>query len=164
MARARSAIQTPSMAEWAGATVNQNTGVVTPKKRRAKSKTVGAFVFDRTLRDTKAMIDSQDWEGCKAQHLVGLYVLMHRKVYRVDPSISSKEKYVALMRAASFVKQEFGGSFERAIDYLRWAWTEEMKTERWRRENGREGGHLGIWRLFSGDHVTRYRVAAARLR
>lgn len=136
------------------------------ERRKAKPKTIAAAVFGRTTAEVEEMIRSGDWSGVGAKHLVALYELMHKKCYGIAPAeLGPAERYNAMMMAASLTKREFGESYERAMEYMRWAWTKELKTEKWRRENGRtDGRRIGVRLMFSGALVTDFRLHLARTR
>jgi hypothetical protein len=94
--------------EWAGAKVDEETGKVTAKEKRAKPKTMAAAVFNRARVETQAMMDSCDWEGCTARHILALYDLMHVKTYGIEASMSATERHQLVLRAGGFVRREFG--------------------------------------------------------
>ncbi len=137
-------------------------GSLIPRKK--KSRTVAASTFDRTRVETQEMIDTRDWGACAARHLVALYDLMHLKIYGIDVTMSGSERYTATLMAGGFVKRAFGGDFEKSVDYFRWAWTREKEREKWRRENGRDGGTIGLGFMFSNKLLDQYRIALVRQR
>ena len=134
------------------------------ERRKAKPKTIAGAVFDRTVSELEAMIATQNWEGVTAKHLVALYEKMHTKCYGVAPAeLGPQARYNAMMMAATLTKREFGGDYQRTMEFMRWAWTREIKTEKWRRQNGREDGRrIGVRLMFGGGLVTDYRLALAR--
>lgn len=133
-------------------------------RRKTKSKTICASVFDRTKHEVEAMMASKDWSACGARHLVALYDLMHAKCYGIEPAeLGPSERYNATMFAAGFVRREFGGEYTLAVEYMRWAWTKEIRTEKWRRENKVEHARrIGVRLMFGGALLTDYRVWLAR--
>lgn len=134
-------------------------------RRAKKSKTIGASVFNRARHDVQQMIESGDWSQCGARHLVALYDLMHQKCYGIEPlELGSTERYNAAMMAANLVKRMFDGDYVDAVNYMRHVWTKEISTEKWRRENGREGRRIGTRLMFGGALVTDYRLSLARKR
>lgn len=134
-------------------------------RRKSKSKTIAASAFNRARVDVQEMIDSGDWTQCGARHLVALYDLMHLKCYGVEAlELGAAERYNAAMMAANLVKRQFDGDYVEAVEFMRFVWTKEISTEKWRRENGREGRRIGIRLMFGGSLVTDYRVALARKR
>jgi hypothetical protein len=134
-------------------------------RRSKRSKTIGASVFNRARLEVQEMIESGDWAQCGARHLVALYDLMHLKCYGVEAvELGSTERYNAAMMAANLVKRMFGGDYVSAVEYMRFVWTKEISTEKWRRENGREGRRIGTRLMFGGTLVTDYRLSLARKR
>jgi hypothetical protein len=134
------------------------------KPKTAKPKTIAAAVFNRARAETSAMMETGDWSSCTARHLVALYDLMHVKCYGVEASMSSSERHTLVLRAGGFVKREFSGDYDRAIDYFRWLWTREMGREKWRRENHREGMRVTLGMCLSGMVITDYRLHLTRTR
>lgn len=133
-----------------------------PRSERPKKTTMAAAVFDRARAEMQAMIDSQNFAGCSARHIVALYDLMHVKVYGVEVSMSGSERHTYTLRAGGFIKREFSGDYTKAIAFFRWLWAREMGREKWRRETGNEGGRLDIGQSISGKSITDYRLALAR--
>jgi hypothetical protein len=114
--------------------------------------------------EMRAMGERGDWSGATGAHLVALYEWLHEEVYGAPTSELSVRRLrgIAVSVAGAFVKREFGGDPERAVEFLRWAWTREQEREAWRRANDRSGKKIG-WRLaFSGELATEYRVDVAR--
>lgn len=134
------------------------------RERRKSKKTIAASQFGRARVEVEAMIESGKWTGVSARHLVALYDLMHERVYGVAcAELGPEARYNATMMAASLTKREFGGDYEKTLEFMRWAWTRESRTEKWRRENGRhEARRIGARLMFSGSLVTDYRVFLAR--
>lgn len=133
-------------------------------RRKSRSKSIGASQFGRARVEVETMIETGNWAGVTARHLVALYDLMHEQVYDVAPAdLGPAERYNAVMMAANLTKREFSGDYEKAMEFMRWAWTREMKNEKWRRENGRtDARRIGARLMFSGSLVTDYRVFLAR--
>lgn len=127
-------------------------------KRREASK--GA---DDVRVEVKVMIESGDWTGASPRHLVALYELMHALVYEVVPTMTNRERSIAVAQAGGQVRYQFDGDIAQAIEFVRWAWQREAEREEWRRRSGRQGGRLDWRRLFSSSGVlTDYRVELAR--
>lgn len=159
-AKRRQDAQETTLDDWASTTI-------TGKKRseKPKTKTIATAQFDRARHDVEAMIKSGEWEGVAARHLVALYALMHERVYGVAASeLGPQERYTTCLRAGALVKREFGGDFIEAVEFMRWAWTREKKTEAWRRENNRPGRRIGPHLMFGGALLTDYRLDMARRR
>ncbi len=133
------------------------------ERRRKRPKTIAASSFERARQDVVEMIESSDWSECGARHLVALYDLMHTKCYGVEPSMGSGDRYNATMMAANLVKREFDGDYVKAVQFMRWKWTGEIRQEKWRRENNKlHARRVGVRLMFSPDLVSDYRVFLAR--
>jgi len=134
------------------------------ERRKGKPRTIAAAQFDRARVEVQEMMDSGNWSGCGARHLVAIYDMMHLKCYGVSPvELGPSERFNAAMMAANLVKREFSGDYNRAVQYMRWAWTREMRTEKWRREQGRdEARRIGTRLMFAGALLTDYRLYLAR--
>ncbi len=129
-----------------------------PKKkgpRRGKSQ------VDRAADEAKVMQTSNDWGAAHARHLVGLYVLCHRHVYRVEPEELAKDWPGACSAARRLVEQEFGGELCRAVAFLRWTWAKEIAAEK--RRDASSSFRIG-WRLqfMAKNLLTDYRLHLAR--
>ncbi len=134
------------------------------EKRKTKSKTVAAAVFNRALAEVDEMLRSGDWESGGARHLVALYDRLHHRCYGVEPVLSSSERFNAGLLAGAMLKREFSGDVDAMVEFMIWAWNRELERERWRRENGREGGRIGVHLMFSGALLTDYRIHLVRRR
>jgi len=132
-------------------------------RKKARSKTISASVFNRARVEAEEMMRSRDWKNATARHLVALYDLMHEKVYGVEAiELGPSERHKAALMAGNAIKRFFNGDVEACVEFLRWVWTREMGREKWRRENGQSGQRIGIRLMFSGSLVTDYRVDLAR--
>lgn len=151
---------TGDLEEWANSDARGR-----PKVERQRPKTIAASVFGRTVSETRAMMQSGDWEGAGARHLVALYAILHERVYGVEAvELGPQERYTATLRAGLFLKHEFGGDVAEAVQFFRWTWAREKSREDWRRENRRSGGRIGIRLMFAGQILTDYRLDRARKR
>jgi hypothetical protein len=118
-----------------------------------------------------AMVKARDWKGATGNHFVELYAWCHEKVYGVEPGEirgTSKAATTARKAAISMASRMLNSEFEGAVgmaNYLHWAFKREVEREKWRVENGREGGRI-TWRLVfaAGSLLTDYRIARARQR
>lgn len=125
---------------------------------------VGPALRDRLATEVQNRIRTGDWKGAGPQHLVALYRECHAQVYRVRPLEldDGREFAFASLEAGRMLGRDFGGSVERAIEFVRWTWTREREREEWRIREGKSGSSIG-WRLqFSAKLVTQYRVDLAR--
>lgn len=148
--------KTGSVDDWA------EQGMHRVENPRSKSRTIPASRFDKSMRETEGMVASGEWDDCGARHLVALYAILHRKIYGIESEMTSTDRYQATMLAGNFAKRHFGGEHVEVAEYMRWIWNREAGREKWRRENSREGGHLGVRLVFSAGCVTEYRLAMAR--
>lgn len=135
-------------------------------RRRAKPKTIAAAKFDRSRSEVLAMIETGEWESVGASHLVALYDVMHEEIYGVKcAELGPEARYNAMMMAAQLTKREFGGDYEKAVEFMRWAWNREARDEKWRVENGRSNARrIGARLMFGGALVTDYKVYLHRVR
>jgi hypothetical protein len=150
------------LAAWAGARVNEK-GRICAKEKRTRT-TVAASAFNRTRAETQGMMDSGDWSACTARHFLALYDLMHEKIYGIESGMTASERHTAVLRTGSFVKREFSGDYDKALDYFRWLWTREQGREKWRRENGRDTTRLILAFCYSSSMLTDYRLMLTRRR
>lgn len=156
----RSSASPKTLDDWANETVTGK-----PKGEKRNTKSIATAQFDRARVEVEAMMKSGEWEGTSARHLVALYALMHERVYGVAAAeLGPKERYTSCLRAGTLVKREFGGDYVEAVEFMRWAWTREKSREKWRRENGKDGGRIGPGLMFGGALLTDYRLAMARRR
>ncbi len=132
--------------------------------KAGKSRTIGASVFNRSRQEVQEMMDSGDWEKCGATHLIALYDLMHLKCYGAEAlELGPTERYNGVMMAAALVKRAFVGDYVEAAEYMNWAWTREIESEKWRRDNNRlNARRIGVRLMFGGTLVSDYRVSLAR--
>jgi len=118
----------------------------------------------RFLQDALERLGTGNWVGAKPSSIVALYGVCHERVYGCSPAeLSNGLTYLlATAAAARQTKEEFGGDPIRAVEFMRWVWVREESREKWRRENGRDGGRIS-WKLqFGKALVTDYRIAMAR--
>lgn len=136
-------------------------------RRKKKPKTMAAAVFNRALAEVDEMLRSGEWEGAGARHMVALYDRMHERCYGIEPAeLGPTERFQAGLLAGNMLKSEFRGDVVEMVEFVLWAWERELGRERWRRENGKDGGRLGARLMFrSGSGaflLTDYRVHLAR--
>lgn len=142
--------------EWAG----------TARSRRERKPNITPARAQRFAAEAEHMRETQDWDDATPGHLVALYAWCHAKVYGVEAAeLHSGATYAQAVAAAKrLVDVEFSGDVTAAVGFVRWTWGREASRERWRRENGRDGGRIG-WRLqFGPAMMTDYRIAMARAR
>jgi len=131
------------------------------KKPRAPNKA-------KVREQLREMVLSSDFASATASHLVALYEWCHEQVYGAKPSeLDAGDAWkMATFAAARLAKDEFGGEFQRAIEFVRWTWQREKAREHARRTGRNDSvGRIG-WRLqFVTRHlVTDYRIDMARKR
>lgn len=132
-------------------------------RRKNKPKTIAAAVFGRAVAEVEAMLQTGDWSGAGARHLVALYDRLHTKCYDVAPAeLGPSERFHACIAAGNMIRREFEGDVVAAAEFMIWAWERELDREEWRRQNGRDGGRIGVRLMFGGALVTDYRLHLAR--
>lgn len=147
--------------EWAGAKVDKN-GMVKPKPRPKRRATMAASVFERALYEVRTMMATHEWATFTARHVVALFDVMYHKAYGIEPVLTAVERHRFTMQASQFAKREFAGDYDALLDFYQWLWAREMEREKWRRENGREGGSLSMWAMVSSQTLNDYRLALNR--
>lgn len=139
-----------------------------PKRKRPAARSGPKATTIRTQVDrVREIVAEQRWSEMDPAMLVALYAWMHSEVYGVDPSaeLAGKAGLAARGMARRMLEEQFGGDREAAVDFMRWAWTREKRTEEWRRENGRVDGRRLGWRWqFGAGFVNEYRIALRRQR
>lgn len=125
-----------------------------------RPKTLPKAALERLLNDTNQLKDAGGWADMTPKHFVGLYVLLHRKVYGVDPE-EVREAYTPAVRAATRVlNQEFKGSRANMVSFMRWVWNREQK--RLPHRDAENTFRIG-WRLqFGRQLLSDYRVYIVR--
>jgi hypothetical protein len=149
-----------SLVEFANARRRED-GTIEVPKSRPRSKTIAASRFSKTIAETRAMLESGDWEGFAARHVLALYDLMHEKCYLVAPVMTSGERHRATLAAGLFVKNVFGGVYDDAVEYFRWLWDREIDRQEWRKRNAKPTNPMAFYWTISTRIVTDYRVHQA---
>lgn len=132
------------------------------RARAKRPRGVSQKRFDEALARAAAMAASGDWSGAKAIDFVALFSAMHERVYGVAPALSPAERLKASFVAAATMRAHFGNEPQELADFVWWTWKREKEREKFRRENGREGGSISWALQFSGRLLTDYRIAMAR--
>lgn len=132
-------------------------------KGRKKSKTIGDSVFMKTLEQVGEMLKTGTWKEATGRHFVALYADLYFRVYGMLPGdLGPKERVFATKLANTMLSKQFQDDRDEMAKFLAWTWTKEKETEKWRRENNRDGGIID-WRIqFSAKLVQSYRMACAR--
>ena len=133
------------------------------EKRAKRPKTIAAAAFGRALAEVDAMLETGEWDGATARHLVALYERMHERCYGVAPEeLGPSERYNATLLAGNMVKNKFEGDLVACVEFMLWAWAREIDSEKWRRANDRQGRRIGVRLMFSGSILTDYRYHLSR--
>lgn len=108
--------------------------------------------------------DREAFDDARAEHMVGLYALLHTRVYEVGPGELADAKVFLGARSAAgkMLRDEFGGRQLPMVEFIQWVWSRERQRERQRR--GVDCQYRIGWRLQFQSRVlvTDYRVALAR--
>lgn len=139
-------------------------------RSRSQERTARAH-FDKCAREAHERLaawktDPNAWAGAKADHLLGLYVILHMHVYGVEPSdlLEGKTLMGATSCVRSLLRTEFLEDSRLLAEFIRWTWEQEKLTEkRFRERNEVRSFRMG-WRVQfqSRSHLTSFRVALAR--
>lgn len=134
-----------------------------PKKGGRKSKTIGDAAFMKALEQVGEMLKLGQWQSARGMHFVALYADLYYRVYGMLPAdLGPKERVFAAKLAGTMLSKQFQDDRDAMAKFLAWTWTKEKETEKWRRENNRDGGIID-WRIqFSAKLVQSYRMACAR--
>jgi hypothetical protein len=92
------------------------------------------------------MVSDGHWpeDKKKPETLVALFCWAHEAVYGVSCVADTAKLFNGAVSAAKkLIADEFGGSFDDTLEYVRWVWKREQSREKWRRENG--GGRVLTW-------------------
>lgn len=140
-------------------------GPLVEKKARKspEPKSIGPRQHARAVSEAQEMMASGDWAGAEPRHLVALYAILHEKVYSVPAETLGKEGTFAGYAARRTLMHDFHDDRAAMVEYVRWSFTNEQRTEKWRRTQGHASTFRLSWRLlFSTRGVTNMRVAQAR--
>ena len=116
----------------------------------------------RAASETMAMMASGDWSRALGRHFVALFDVLHRRVYGVDAGLDSTDCFWAASMAKRLQDGTFGGDPGALVAFVKWTWERELSREKYRRENGRDGGQIGYRLQFGTRLVTDYRIAMER--
>jgi hypothetical protein len=134
-----------------------------PSEARRSGSGIATDSMRRASDELDRMIANDDFAPCTAIHLVALYLKLHVKVYGIEAiDCGPSDRTAAAGRAAVMIRENFDGSGEAAVEFLRWTWTREKDRENFRRANRRSGNRI-TWRLqFSSSLLIDYRLDLAR--
>lgn len=142
-------------------TDSESSALLGVERKRKKLGGTGKAKREQLLSDVRDRMRSKSerkWDRASPAHLVAVYYLCHERVYGVVPAELDQDKSwkLATVAAAQLVRNEFGGSFAAALDYVQWVWMREdrragtrAKTEwrvTWRQVFGRRS-LLTDWRV-----------------
>lgn len=116
--------------------------------------------LDLAMRNAEARAKSGEWDGVNGPILVGLYAMLHVRVYHVRPEELAVQ--VEFRRAASAAKKILTGHFrddgDAMVEFMKWSWAREKKRAEWARQQQRDRSRMQ-WRfMFSAGMVTDYRA------
>lgn len=134
----------------------------TKPKGKAKPRPKSKRELDQLLQEVERLREKQAWRLMEARHLVGLYMMLHHKVYGVYPAELRTQWRGAVAMAGRMLKHEFGGDGAKMVHFMRWVWTREKKRND---KRGADNDFRIGWRLmFRETLLTDYRVAGERHR
>lgn len=130
------------------------------RKERAPRRRSWTKIARGVVEEARERMEVNRWEDADARHLVGLYVLLHERVYGVEPTEVLGDGWPGAVSAAGKLARELEG-VERAVEFLRWTWMRERAREK-KREPG-SGSRIG-WRLqfAARSLVTDWKVDVVR--
>jgi hypothetical protein len=106
----------------------------------------------------------EDAGAMQPRHFVGVYAVLHRETYGVDPlELTQSRHYAAAVRHAKrLLDVDFGGDAFKFASFLNWTWARERKREK--RSNGDRDGHRLTWQIqfASRAMLADYRAACLR--
>lgn len=116
--------------------------------------------LDIALRNAESRAKSGEWDGSNGAILVGLYAMLHVRVYHVRPEELAAQ--VEFRRAASAAKRILSTHFredaDAMVEFIKWSWKREQKRAEWARQQQRDRGRMQ-WRfMFAASMVTDYRA------
>lgn len=97
-----------------------------------------AEVARKVLDEANAEVDpAVVWDQVNAGTVLGLYAVLHEKVYGVFPgSVTDGEFDVAARTAGSVCQKSFRGSWYEVVKFMRWVWQREVGREKIRAARG----------------------------
>jgi len=140
--------------------------IPSPKKASKKSRPSAAKRYDMAVRDAQIAIDevtagTLDFAAIGPRAVVGLFIVLHTKVYGVEPSElrDGREMDGASASARRLVEVDFGGRIDWALDFVRWTWAREKRQFATRTSDWRLSWR---WQFTSKSSVTDYRIAMSK--
>ena len=136
----------------------------TSRKRRPRGE--GDAFSESRMKAAAARLDdvirSQSWKDAKPIEFLALFMRMHEKVYGSPFVSTSLERRRATLMFATCIRTYFRDDRARFADFMRWTWRREMRTEKWRRENGQPGRVIGVRLQVSSMLFNEWRVDVER--
>lgn len=135
-------------------------GKAKPKRKKSKGPRACARQHELARAAAEELIRSKEWQRADGQAIVGLYSLLHTRVYGVLPDELDGPDYLAAVQAAKRMCEQL--TPRGAYELLHWTWrAEEAKAQR-AIYDGQERARIG-WRLqFHASKVTDFKVSRAR--
>lgn len=130
------------------------------KKPRGARKGTRAPRLESFVLKVDSMISDGHWpdEYKQPEYLVALFCWAHEAIYGVSCVADVAKLFNGAVSATKkLMADEFDGSFDATLEYVRWVWKREQSREKWRRENG--GGRVLTW-----FHVFKYRNLVMEMR
>jgi hypothetical protein len=138
----------------------------TPLKADKKTRPSAGRRYAAAVRGAQIAIDevasgTTNFAGLDYRAVVGLFILMHAKIYGVEPLElqDGREMDGAMSSARRLVDSDFGGRLDYALDFVRWTWARERRQFANRQSDWRIGWR---WQMTSRALVTDYRVAMSK--
>ncbi len=115
------------------------------------------------ILDAEGRAKSGEWHDARAHAVVGLFAMMHRKVYGGLPlDLEQAENFRIATRAANAIVKRVDDDVVEVIEMMKWKWSSEAGRLKWFQEREMELRSPINWRImFSLSMLTNYRTAKA---
>jgi hypothetical protein len=108
-----------SVDQWVGTGRQRRKPVSGPPRQSAR-------VINEFYEEARTRAMSGDWDGAKPQHLVGLYMFCHERVYGIRPLELNEHNFVtAVQHATKQLRVNFGNDIPKVAEFMRWVWDRE---------------------------------------
>jgi hypothetical protein len=134
------------MIDWLG-----GAKALTGKPKR-KTSPASPAKFEAAKVEALELIESNDWAHASPTVLVGLYAVLHLRVYGVEAvDVADAWRHVLSSAVRMLEAEPFNGDATKAMNFIRWTWqTEKLREERSR---GQQRRRL-TWQLqFATRHL-----------
>lgn len=131
-----------------------------PKRKQSKGPRACVRQHAAARELANSFIQSKTWASAPPAAIIGLYSLLHTRVYGVMPAELDGPDYMPAVQAAKRACNELTtlGTYE----LLRWTWRDEEQRDKKRRESNAPSTRIG-WRLqFHASKITDFRVHQTR--